>query len=40
LLSEPLIGHTAIGRTTIEVLRMNHPQFVALREVLMAGGLF
>lgn len=20
--------------------RMNHPQFVALREVLMAGGLF
>ena len=35
-----LIGKTAIGRTTIQVLRMNHPQLVALREILMAGGLF
>ena len=35
-----LIGRTAIGRTTIEVLRMNHHQLVALREVLMAGGIF
>ena len=35
-----LIGRTAIGRTTIEVLRMNHPQLVALRELLMAGGAF
>ena len=35
-----LIGRTAIGRTTIDVLRMNHPQLVAIRELLMAGGLF
>ena len=35
-----LIGRTAIGRTTIEVLRMNHPQLVALRGLLMAGGAF
>jgi hypothetical protein len=35
-----LIGRTAIGRTTIEVLRMSHPQLVALRELLMAGGAF
>jgi len=35
-----LIGCTAIGRTTIEVLRMNHPQLVALREILMLGGSF
>ena len=35
-----LIGRTAIGRTTIDVLRMNHPQFVALREILMAAGVF
>jgi hypothetical protein len=35
-----LIGRTAIGRTTIDVLQMNHPQLVALREILMAGGVF
>ena len=35
-----LIGRTAIGRTTIDVLRMNHPQLVALREMLMAAGIF
>jgi hypothetical protein len=35
-----LIGRTAIGRTTIDVLRMNHPQLVAIRELLTAGGLF
>jgi hypothetical protein len=35
-----LIGRTAIGRTTIDVLRMNHPPLVALRETLMAAGLF
>jgi len=35
-----LIGRTTIGRTTIEVLRMNHPQLVALREILIAGGWF
>lgn len=35
-----LIGRTAIGRTTIDVLRMNHPPIVALREILGAAGLF
>ena len=35
-----LIGRTAIGRTTIDVLRINHPPLVALREVLMGAGLF
>ena len=34
-----LLGRTAIGRTTIDVLRMNHPSLVALREILMAAGL-
>ncbi len=35
-----LIGRTPIGRTTIDVLQMNHPEIVALRGILMAGGLF
>jgi hypothetical protein len=35
-----LNGRTAVGRTTIEVLRINLPNLVALREVLMAGGIF
>ena len=35
-----LIGRTAIGRTTIAVLNINLPNLVALREVLMARGLF
>src|SRR3954454_4227001 len=35
-----LVGRTAIGRTTIEVLRMNHPQLVALRQILIAGRMF
>ena len=35
-----LIGRTAIGRTTVDVLRINHPQRVALREVLIAAGVF
>lgn len=35
-----LIGRTAIGRTTVEVLRINLPNLMALREALMAGGLF
>jgi hypothetical protein len=33
-----LIGRTAIGRTTIDVLRMNHPLMIALRELLMEDG--
>jgi hypothetical protein len=35
-----LIGRTAIGRTTIEVLQINLPNRVALRELLMEDGLF
>jgi HNH endonuclease len=35
-----LIGRTAIGRTTVDVLRINHPQRVALREILLAAGVF
>lgn len=35
-----LIGRTAIGRTTIEVLQINLPSRVALREVLQAAALF
>ncbi len=35
-----LIGRTAIGRTTIDVLQMNHPEIVAIRGILMAAGLF
>ena len=35
-----LIGHTAISRTTVEVLRINLPNLVALREVLLEDGIF
>ena len=35
-----LIGRTPIGRTTVEVLRSNLPNLVALRELLMEDGLF
>lgn len=35
-----LVGRTAIGRTTVEVLRINLPNMVALREVLIEDGLF
>lgn len=35
-----LIGRTAIGRATIEVLRINLPNLVALRETLMDDGRF
>jgi hypothetical protein len=35
-----LIGRTAIGRTTIEVLQINRPYLVAIREVLIAAGVF
>jgi hypothetical protein len=35
-----LIGRTAIGRTTIDVLQMNPPYLVAIREVLTAAGVF
>jgi hypothetical protein len=33
-----LVGTTAIGRTTIAVLAINHPYRVAARRVLLAAG--
>ena len=35
-----IIGRTAIGRTTIDVLQINRPYQVAVREVLMVAGIF
>jgi hypothetical protein len=35
-----LIGRTAIGRTPIDVRHKNHVEIVALRGILMEGGLF
>jgi len=35
-----LLGRTAIGRTTIEVLRINCEEAVTLRESLIADGMF
>jgi hypothetical protein len=35
-----LIGGTAIGRTTIDVFQMNHPEIVPLRDILMAAAIF
>lgn len=35
-----LVGRTAIGRVTIELLRINDPFRVEFREELMAEGLF
>jgi hypothetical protein len=35
-----LLGRTPIGRTTVRVLKINHPESVALRAVLMEAGFF
>jgi hypothetical protein len=35
-----LVGLTAIGRATIDVLTINHPDNVAVRAHLMTEGLF
>ena len=35
-----LVGKTAVGRTTIRVLNMNHPDRVELRRLLIAAGSF
>ncbi len=35
-----LVGRTPVGRVTIQVLAMNAPLRIALREVLIAEGLF
>jgi hypothetical protein len=37
---EVLVGTSAVGRTTVEVLAMNDPARVALRQELMDQGLF
>ena len=34
-----LMGKTAVGRVTIDVLRLNHPDAVAVREALRLEGL-
>jgi hypothetical protein len=35
-----LVGRTATGRVTVELLRINDPFRVEFREELMAEGLF
>jgi hypothetical protein len=35
-----LIGKTAVGRTTVHVLAMNHPDRVELRRLLIDAGVF
>ncbi len=35
-----LVGRTAIGRVTIQVLAMNDPLRITLRELLIAEGVF
>lgn len=35
-----LLGLTAVGRTTIDVLRINHPDAVAVRAALIDEGVF
>jgi HNH endonuclease len=35
-----LIGRTAVGRTTVEVLAMNHPDVIEVREELIEERLF
>ena len=35
-----LVGRTAIGRTTIQVLDINNPAYLAVRKALMEAGIF
>jgi len=35
-----IVGLTSIGRTTVALLQMNHPDYLALRESLIEEGLF
>ncbi len=35
-----LVGQTRIGRATLTVLEINHPEFVAWREVMVREGKF
>lgn len=35
-----LLGRSAVGRTTISVLEINHPDYLVVRESLIAEGIF
>jgi hypothetical protein len=35
-----LVGRTAVGRATVMLLAVNHPDYVLLRESLIAEGRF
>lgn len=35
-----LVGRTAVGRTTVAVLEINHPERVQVREALIDEGVF
>ena len=35
-----LLGRTAVGRTTIDVLDINNPAYLLVRKALMEAGLF
>lgn len=35
-----LVGLTSIARATIDVLAINHPDYIAVREVLIGEGVF
>ncbi len=35
-----LVGRTAVGRATVMLLAVNHPDYVVLRESLIAEGVF
>lgn len=34
------MGRTAVGRATVDVLNINRPDRVALRQILIEDGLF
>lgn len=35
-----ITGQTAVGRATVQVLAMNHPEFAAVRDALMMEGVY
>ncbi len=35
-----LVGLTAIGRATVQVLAINHPDYMAVRQTLIEEGVF
>jgi len=40
IVGSQVVGFTAIGRTTVHLLQINHPDYIALRESLIAEGFF